>query len=287
MSESDPRAVALVELSLDVERCLKAALELYDLSRFCLATDSSDTVENQLYLARTFGALGKALEEMQKRSPGGVTFENGPEGQRIFLDEPELSILEVFGLSRTTAAVLGDNAFASAHEAAWFFADELYWAVYSTLVPRGADIMTVPIPQLISGFRSRQQWGSLRASLLSVSHSELALRVIEVELGQERNAAVRDVATGVIETSPAAKCVAVAEPGSAPLGPPLQSATDLARRLGQPPDAVESFLRRYRQKYPDCCSETEGRRRNEARYLYRVSDVLPALKAHFSETTDD
>src|SRR6516225_4865900 len=52
------------------------------------------------------------------------------------------------------------------------------------------------------------------------------------------------------------------------------SAKDLATIVGKPVPAVESFLRRYRDKYPDCYMSTEAPRRNEPRYLYRVSDVL-------------
>jgi hypothetical protein len=60
------------------------------------------------------------------------------------------------------------------------------------------------------------------------------------------------------------------------------SAPDLARLLGQPAAKVESFLRRYRDSYPDCYVEVdpEDRRRNEPRYLYRACDVLPALCKH-------
>jgi hypothetical protein len=65
-------------------------------------------------------------------------------------------------------------------------------------------------------------------------------------------------------------------------GSPL-SANDLAKILQRPVDAVDSFLRRYREKYPDCCITTEGRRRNEPKYLYRAADVLPALREHFPE----
>jgi hypothetical protein len=61
----------------------------------------------------------------------------------------------------------------------------------------------------------------------------------------------------------------------------LLSASDLARQLGKPIDSVESFLRRYRSRYPDCYTLTEGRRRNEPQYLYRVADVLPVLMSHF------
>jgi hypothetical protein len=60
----------------------------------------------------------------------------------------------------------------------------------------------------------------------------------------------------------------------------LLSAPDLARQLGMGEARVESALRRYRKKYPDCYVETEpgGRRRNEPKYLYRAGDVVPLLK---------
>lgn len=61
--------------------------------------------------------------------------------------------------------------------------------------------------------------------------------------------------------------------------PELLSAPALAKHLGQTPGRVESFLRRYRDKYPDCYREADGKRRNEPRYLYRTRDVLPALQS--------
>jgi hypothetical protein len=66
-----------------------------------------------------------------------------------------------------------------------------------------------------------------------------------------------------------------------PPGPPQSplSASDLARLLNLPVSKVESFLRRHREKYPDCYLETEkdGRRRNEPKYLYRPSEVWQEL----------
>jgi hypothetical protein len=59
---------------------------------------------------------------------------------------------------------------------------------------------------------------------------------------------------------------------------PMGSA-DLARLLGENPDAVESFLRRYRKEFSDCYIENESPRVNEPRYLYRPADVWPALLA--------
>jgi hypothetical protein len=73
----------------------------------------------------------------------------------------------------------------------------------------------------------------------------------------------------------------LAGPGAA-WWPELLSAGDIADRLKLSRDAVDACLRRYRRAYPDCATETEeGRRRNEPRYLYRVADVLPHLRAHF------
>jgi hypothetical protein len=62
--------------------------------------------------------------------------------------------------------------------------------------------------------------------------------------------------------------------------PVLLSAADLARRLGQPIPRVESFLRRYRDQYPDCyvTVDRDDRRRNEALYLYRTADVWTPLQ---------
>jgi hypothetical protein len=59
-------------------------------------------------------------------------------------------------------------------------------------------------------------------------------------------------------------------------------AADLARHLGMSDHlrALETFLRRHRRDYPDCCVEIErgGRRKNQALYLYRPADVWPALQ---------
>jgi hypothetical protein len=54
------------------------------------------------------------------------------------------------------------------------------------------------------------------------------------------------------------------------------SAKDLATLLREEPSAVESFLRRYRTKYPDCYVENESPRKNDPHYLYRP-EVWPAL----------
>jgi hypothetical protein len=60
--------------------------------------------------------------------------------------------------------------------------------------------------------------------------------------------------------------------------PEMLSATDLARHLKADPKRVETILRRYRKKHVDCFREAEGAKRNEARFLYRVKDVITPLK---------
>jgi hypothetical protein len=60
--------------------------------------------------------------------------------------------------------------------------------------------------------------------------------------------------------------------------PALLAAADLARKLGQPVQRVETFLRRFRVTHPDCFEGVENHRRNEPRILYRTADVWPALQ---------
>jgi len=70
--------------------------------------------------------------------------------------------------------------------------------------------------------------------------------------------------------------------GTDPLLVEFMSALDLARHLridSSEKDAMESFLRRYRKKFPDCFREVEGNKRSEPRYLYRTKDILPELSA--------
>jgi hypothetical protein len=65
--------------------------------------------------------------------------------------------------------------------------------------------------------------------------------------------------------------------------PEMLSAPDLAQLLGRDVAPVESFLRRFRKRYPDCFREVEGARRNEPKYLYRTAIVLPALQKDDSQ----
>jgi hypothetical protein len=60
------------------------------------------------------------------------------------------------------------------------------------------------------------------------------------------------------------------------------SARDLAERLGKRLPGVESYLRRLREKLPDCCIEDTLRRRNETRFYYKPEIVWPILVEHFA-----
>jgi hypothetical protein len=84
--------------------------------------------------------------------------------------------------------------------------------------------------------------------------------------------------TGSVRGSTSAGLAAPQTPG---VLPQLLSAADLARCLGQPPDRVETFLRRVRTKCLDCYIEVESPRKGEPRYLYRTKDVWPLLKGHY------
>lgn len=79
--------------------------------------------------------------------------------------------------------------------------------------------------------------------------------------------------------TPNAPPVAVAE--SSP--PEYSSATDLATRLQAGKSAVESWLRRYRGKYPDCFITNDSPRKNEPKYLYRTADVWHDLQENFAK----
>jgi hypothetical protein len=71
--------------------------------------------------------------------------------------------------------------------------------------------------------------------------------------------------------------------------PTMLSASDLAREIGQPTPRVETFLRRFHKKHPECRHEVDNPRRNEPRYLYSTVDVWPALQQQlprWQELTD-
>jgi hypothetical protein len=86
--------------------------------------------------------------------------------------------------------------------------------------------------------------------------------------------------TPPVQAAGATASVATPAPRSSPLAP-----KELAALLGPSvsPAAVDSFLRRYREKYPDCfiTVDDDDRRRNQPKYLYYPDEVMPALKAHF------
>jgi hypothetical protein len=78
---------------------------------------------------------------------------------------------------------------------------------------------------------------------------------------------------------------ATGPPDAAPILPEKAGISELARHFGVQSTAIELFLRRYRDKYPDCCITVDeaDRRRNEPKYLYRTKDVGPALKAYLDD----
>jgi hypothetical protein len=108
------------------------------------------------------------------------------------------------------------------------------------------------------------------------------LNLIQAEMASELTRAMTNRQAG--NTAAVTGLVQAAAPG-APVDPAagqgLFSAPDLARQLGLPIPRVESCLRRYRDKYPDCYVQIpeDDRRRNEPKYLYRRAEVWPALQA--------
>jgi hypothetical protein len=60
--------------------------------------------------------------------------------------------------------------------------------------------------------------------------------------------------------------------------PKLMSAADLAKAASLNQAALDTALRRYAAKYPDCRIEQESPRPNEPRYLYRVADVWSVVQ---------
>ena len=142
------------------------------------------------------------------------------------------------------------------------------------------------------------EWNQLRLLQERIPWLEEAIRVALLghdETGNSRNTVPREEyseAAGGNETpdagTPPEQAVQLTPSSS------LRSVKDLATMLRKPIDAVDSFLRRYRDKHPDCYTVNHSRRKNEPRYLYRVVDVMPVLKQHFSpkgnadgRTTDD
>jgi len=93
----------------------------------------------------------------------------------------------------------------------------------------------------------------------------------------EAIAALRAEATA----PPAQQAETTESPAESTVDSPLLSGSELARLIGWPISPVESFLRRYRLKFPDRYVTREGFWRNESKYLYREADILPVLKDQF------
>jgi hypothetical protein len=149
------------------------------------------------------------------------------------------------------------------------------------------------------GLATRLDLENYLAAIHNTSGTELAEKGTSVanllEADYQRGEAdrIRHTAQGVAEPANSPVPASPAEqahdepPANDPDAVPcsaLLSAADLAKRFGLSKNAVEVYLRRYRTEYPDCAVSTDGRRRNEPNYLYRLADVLPHLKAHFKLT---
>jgi hypothetical protein len=67
-------------------------------------------------------------------------------------------------------------------------------------------------------------------------------------------------------------------PAALPDLPKMIAAPDLARLLELGVDRVESALRRFRERHPDCAEEQGNPRRNEPRWLYRTADIHPVVE---------
>jgi hypothetical protein len=152
--------------------------------------------------------------------------------------------------------------------------------------------------------RLGEQWAGLESALGAAGLTENAAWLVENEQKNLAARMLRDLARdlrngeygpdGKFDHEVLAKRLGLAvemvqalTPTPAPhtaILPPRASARDLAELVGKPLTAVESFLRRHRDKAPDCfvTVDPDDRRRNEPKYLYRVADVLPVLKEHFA-----
>jgi hypothetical protein len=158
----------------------------------------------------------------------------------------------------------------------------------------------LPAPQFVSKLNLPGDWDTRRApgedeSLPLPSEHDLEAwtpppRVFLVcvpprwwqDMERLRALAEAAVEPAAAQTSPVAPAI--------PAPPPvLLSAADLAKLTGLSVDQVDSFLRRYRENYPDCYVRNESKRKTDPKYLYRTADVLPALQARAKSpaVTDD
>ena len=78
--------------------------------------------------------------------------------------------------------------------------------------------------------------------------------------------------------------------GGAPtetLLPLMLSASDIAKRIKQNSKSVSSFLTRFADKNRDCRIENPTKRKNEPKYLYRTTEVWPALEKWLKDGAND
>jgi hypothetical protein len=63
---------------------------------------------------------------------------------------------------------------------------------------------------------------------------------------------------------------------------PFLCARDLATKIGENAGWVEPFLRRYHEAHPECRIEVPNPKPREPRWLYRTTEVWPALLEHLA-----
>lgn len=115
---------------------------------------------------------------------------------------------------------------------------------------------------------------------LGVTYTSFPAREYETNLGLLLRAGQR---VAVCETG--GEPVEVVDPVESPV--PETAASDIAKRINRNPKSVASFLSRFAEKNPDCRVETDSKRNNEPGYLYRTSDVWPALENWLKGDTSD
>jgi hypothetical protein len=95
-------------------------------------------------------------------------------------------------------------------------------------------------------------------------------------------------AASAVRTSPPADLALM----RAPLIGHWATASELAAYVGQPAKRVDTFLRRYHDKHPDCRRDNEqldpdGRIMADPRFEYRTRDVLPPLRERVAKWRRD
>jgi hypothetical protein len=129
--------------------------------------------------------------------------------------------------------------------------------------------------------RRRLASDSWQGKEIPVSQKQLLEWIRETEAAETDDRQSPPIAEEAIQFDFPLKPTDSASVAKVPL-PEMAGINELAKFFGVTSASIESYLRRYRAKYPDCCHVVEegGRRRNESKYLYRTKDVGPALEKH-------